>query len=575
MNEPRAPAGGAAAEAGFPGEQASFEPLSAPARARLWFDDLCCAGQSTGSSYIVACQVFLRALGLVYLAAFLSLWPQLDGLVGSRGIMPAGEFLRAARHVLGAAAYARFPTVLWAHPTDGCLHALCGTGIAAAALLILGVLPLPALVVLWGAYLSLTVAGQIFLGFPWDALLLETGFLAIFLAPLRSRLSRAPGEAPPRLARWLLWWLLFRLMFSSGLVKLASNDETWWNLSALQYYYWTQPLPTWIAWYANLAPAWFHRACVFAMFCIELGAPFLIIGPRRARYAAFAAFTLLQTVIAATGNFAFFNLLTFALGLPLLDDAAWPAWIRRRLAPDNRASAPARPSGLLRLRGALFAPVALGILLGGLTITYGQCLRLLDTISWRRAVAAGRSAPAPHVASGPMMLVHRLNAVVYPWLAPFHIVGSYGLFEDMTTRRLEISVEGSDDGVVWQPYVFAWKPGAPGRRPAFVAPHQPRLDWQFGFAAAGTYRSNPWLFALARRLLEGEPAVLKLLASSPYPAAPPRAIRLRVEDRWFTDVAARRASGAWWQGRNARPYCPGVLTRDTLPPVEEILYGRE
>ncbi|HEY8232159.1 MAG TPA: lipase maturation factor family protein, partial [Vicinamibacteria bacterium] len=251
--------------------------------------------------------LFVRALALVYLCAFLSLAVQVDGLIGSRGILPAQELLGYVRERTGIERYWLLPTLFWLDASDGALLLACGGGAALSLALLAGLVPVPVLALLWALTLSLAGVGQVFLGYQWDALLLETGLLAVFFAPGGLR----PGVAgePPRLPLWLLRWLLFRLMFGSGLVKLASGDPTWRSFSALDYHYWTQPLPTWLGWYAHQLPSWFQHASVAAMFGIELLAPWLVFAGRRARLVAFFPLAGLQLLIAATGNYAFFNLL--------------------------------------------------------------------------------------------------------------------------------------------------------------------------------------------------------------------------------------------------------------------------
>src|SRR5262245_36536463 len=278
-------------------------------------------------TYTLANGLYLRLVGLCFLAAFLSLWIQVDGLIGSRGILPAGEFLESARAQLGGARWSLLPTLAWLNSSDGFLHFLCAGGTVAGALVLAGLVPAPALFVCWLFYLSVSITGQEFLEFQWDLLLLETGFLAIWLAPWRTvRFGRfLPGS---RIPRALLLWLLFRLMFSSGLVKLMSGDLNWRNLTALTYHYWSQPLPPWTAWFMDKLPVSLQQfSCAF-MFAVELGAPFLILAPRRLRLIAAAAIAGLEALIALTGNYAFFNLLTFALCVLLVADDSSPSRLR-------------------------------------------------------------------------------------------------------------------------------------------------------------------------------------------------------------------------------------------------------
>ena len=481
--------------------------------------------QADRPTYGVSRCLFLRAMGLVYLAAFWSLGVQIKGLAGHDGILPAGPFLEAARSQIGAQAYWRVPTLCWlVGAGDPVLQGLCVAGAALAVLLIAGLLPLPCATGAWILYLSLASVCRTFLNFQWDALLLEAGFLTLFMAPPRL-FCRIPCRAgPPRLALWLVWWLLFRLMFSSGVVKLTSGDPTWWNLRALDVHYETQPIPTWSAWYAHQMPGWFQSCSVALMFFVELVVPLGIAAPRPLRRAACALLAGLQVLITATGNYAFFNLLALALCLTLLDDGVWPRrW--RPHAPAESAAAPRRRYGI-----AVVAPFAAMLAL----------LSLADMTA-----RFGWETPWPQA-------VLRLGDV----LGPFRIVNAYGLFAVMTTERPEIVVEGSDDGQDWKPYEFRWKPGEVTRPPLFVAPHQPRLDWQMWFAALSSYRTQPWFQNFLARLLQGSPDVLALMERNPFPDAPPRYIRSVVYDYRFTDIATRRATGAWWRRDPRGLYSP-------------------
>ena len=494
-------------------------------------------GADDGASYQLTRWVFLRLLAVIYLIAFASLRVQIRGLVGAGGILPVGEMLARARR-LGRRRWRALPTLFWLRADDAALTGACDAGMAISALLLAGVAPIPCLVALWALYLSLTVAGQEFLSFQWDVLLLEAGFLAIFLAPatLLPGLEREAAVSPLALA--LLWWLLFRLMFESGVVKLTSGDPTWRGLSALEVHYFTQPLPTPPAWYAHQLPRWFHRLSAVLMYAIELGLPFLIFGPRPGRLAACAGLVLLQLLILLTGNYNFFNLLSIALCLLLVDDAIWeralPATL---LAGHVGPGGPVAPTSPWRLLPTL-AVAAPFLLIGAAHL--GRSLRP----RWR----------APHLLS-----------VLERELAPFRSLSAYGLFRVMTVRRPEIIVEGSRDGERWQAYEFRFKPGAPERRPPWVQPHQPRLDWQMWFAALRSQGAVPWFQAFAERLLVGAPQVLALLAKDPSPEGPPRFLRARLYDYRFTDLAERRRSGAWWRRELLGAYSPVLTIR---PPSE-------
>jgi predicted DCC family thiol-disulfide oxidoreductase YuxK len=485
---------------------------------------------------------FLRGLGLIYLIAFVSLWVQITGLMGRNGIWPVEATMRQVSEQVAAAKidlnrYHLFPTLCWFNSSDYFLKVQCAAGTALAILLIFDLAPALCLVLLWVIYLSLSTVGGAFLSFQWDSLLLETGFLAIFFAPLQWLPRRPAREAPPsRIVLWLLRWLLFRLMFESGCVKLLSGDRTWRELTALRFHYETQPLPTWIGWYAHQLPAAIQTACVVLMFAIELGIPFLIFLPRRPRQFACAAFILLQLVIALTGNYCFFNLLTILLCLTLLDDAALGALLKR-ITPTREPVSPAcPPRRQARWRVVFFLPV--------LVVTIGiSVVQLFGTFGIR--------PPGP-----------RPVLALYQWVMPLRSFNNYGLFAVMTTSRPEIVVEGSNDGIHWEPYEFNYKPGDLNRRPGFVAPHQPRLDWQMWFAAPGKYWENPWFENFCIRLLQGSPEVLALLRHNPFPDSPPRYIRATVYDYHFTDFETRHKTGAWWQRDAAEIYLPPVSLRE-------------
>ncbi|HTQ30616.1 MAG TPA: lipase maturation factor family protein [Opitutaceae bacterium] len=476
--------------------------------------------------------LFLRLLALVHLCAFVSFWVQLGGLVGPHGVLPAADFFHAAHEHFGAVAYAQLPSLCWLFGAQTFLHVLCAAGVVLSLLLFAGVAPAPCLVLLWTAYLSLVCAGQIFYEFQWDALLLETTLLAVFFAPW-SWLPLWRRAEPPRLARWLVWWLLFRLMFLSGIVKLTSGDPTWRHLTALTFHYETQPLPTPLAWYACHLPAWFQRVSCAVMFFVELVAPFALFAPRCWRHMAVLLLIGLQFLIALTGNYAFFNLLTIALCLPCFDDA-WLQRIAAKFPPAGKIPAPADGSGLR------FAPAWPLRIFAGLVFLLTALLASLD-FSVR--------LPGPIEAG--------LDAV-----GPFRSLNNYGLFAVMTTTRPEIIIEGSDDGQAWRPYEFRWKPGRLTRAPGWAAPYQPRLDWQMWFAAFEGVDQNRWVVSLCAHLLRGTPQVLALLGPNPFPEHPPRYIRAVLYDYHFTDRAARAQTGQWWRRTVSDFYLPPISLRE-------------
>lgn len=450
--------------------------------------------------------IFVRLLAVIYAFAFGSLTVQVKGLLGTHGILPVGDYLKAVAEGAGAARYFYVPTVFWMNFSDGALLAVCWAGLAVAAMVLAGFFERAGLAVLFALYLSLSAGGQEFLSFQWDSLLIEAGFLAIFL-----------GNA--RIAVWLFRWLLFRLMFLSGAVKLLSHDPTWRNLSALSFHYWTQPLPNRISWYMAQLPEWFQRMSTAFVLGVELAIPFLIFAPRRLRIFGAKCLLGLQILIFLTGNYTFFNLLAIAMCVFLFDDRTFERWLKRR---DGKAAK--RPERLV---------VAL---VSALVLTIGLA-RMIETFS-------GEAVEPVHT--------------IVKYTAPLEIVNSYGLFAMMTTSRPEIIVEGSMDGETWRAYSFRYKPGDLARAPRWAEPHQPRLDWQMWFAALGTYRENPWFVNFAVRLLEGSPEVRGLLEADPFGGRAPRYVRAVLYDYSFTGAEERRRTGNWWKREAKGLYLPPV-----------------
>jgi hypothetical protein len=438
-------------------------------------------------------RTFLRVLGLIYFIAFLSFGVQASGLIGSRGISPYAEYLAGVGQALGRAAYWEIPSILWFQPSDAALAAVWIAGALCAVVAMSGYFQRAALAVCLLLWLSLCAVGQDFLSYQWDVLLLEAGFLAVFV-----------DDSPVRI--WLFRWLIFRLMFFSGAGKLLSGDTAWRNLTALWYHHHTQPLPTPLAWYFDKLPLGAQKASTLFVLVAEVGVPLLFFAPRRFRHIGAWITILLQLLILATGNYTFFNILTIALCLFL--------FIEPRRVPQTR------------LHRAVSIALA-----GFVGLTTG--LLFLDLF--------GVDLPP-----GGNFVLHAV--------APLHIVNRYGLFTVMTVERPEIVVEGSDDGETWRAYEFRYKPGDLLRAPPIVAPHQPRLDWQMWFAALENYQQNRWFVNFMLKLLQGEPVVLGLLQSNPFPKAPPRYIRARFYLYQFTSFGEK----GWWKRQERGLYFPAV-----------------
>ena len=483
---------------------------------------------TTQPTYRLSRWLYFRLFGFTAFIATLSWWQQMPGLVGSRGIVRLADHLTE----LSNAGYSlsQLPSLFWLSSTDAMLHLVCGLSVFSAALVMLGLVERWALAVLWVTWLSLVVMCHPFLAFQWDVLLIEATFFSFFFASgqWRSRVSNAPE--PNRVALFLMAWLSCKLTLASGIVKLASGDPSWRDLTALTFHWWTQPLPVWTSVFANELPVPVQQVLCALMFIAELLCPLLALGPRTLRRISGLASIGLQLGLMALGNYSFYNLLTLVLAIPLLDDALLLRFMPARFAGSLSNAEP--PSW--RLWQLPFA--ALAVLLGITTFV-------------------ARFTPNESI--------HSINR----WFDRFETINAYGAFAVMTKARPEIILEGSSDGVNWQTYEFNYKPGALKRRPEVIAPWQPRLDWQMWFAALGQCQQNPWLLLLQQRLLEDSAPVKALFAT--VPSERPAFMRTIMFDYRFAPLRER---GVWWQRSNPRLYCPplsldasGQLRRAELP----------
>jgi predicted DCC family thiol-disulfide oxidoreductase YuxK len=458
--------------------------------------------------------VFLRLMGLIYLSAFISFGVQAQGLIGSHGILPVAELAQLIGSHAGVERFFAMPMLFWINAGDLAIRLVCWSGAVFSLLLIFNVLPRVSLLALYVLYLSLLYAGQTFMSFQWDTFLLEAGFLSLLLS-----FAATPGI-------WLLRWLLFRFMFMSGVVKLSSGDPHWWDLSALSYHFFSQPLPTPLAWYAAHLPPSVLKFATGGLFFVELALPFLIFCPRRLRFCAAIGILLLQSCILITGNYNWFNLQTMLLCLLLFDDAAF------------RKCLPQRVVRALSRRGRQRSPKAVAVAVGawGLVLVFVSLVQMDERF--------GGSPPTALRAMDQL-------------IEPLRMVSSYGLFAVMTTERNEIIIEGSDDGVEWREYEFRYKPGDVTRRPPWNIPHQPRLDWQMWFAALDDPRRVNWFPRFLERLLQNEPTVTALLKKNPFADKAPQYIRAQFYDYTFSSAEEMR-NGLWWQRRSLGLYFPVV-----------------
>ena len=457
------------------------------------------------NSYRLVAALFVRLLGVFYLVAFVSVGVQIEGLAGSQGILPFAGELAQLETQMGPERYIRVPTLFWLDASDRALTGAALAGSLVSILIIVGLWQRPALIAAFVLYLSLMQAGQLFLNFQWDGLLLESGFLAIFLTP-RSRV-----------VIFLFRWLLFRLRFMSGISKLSMQDPTWAGLTALNSYFEVQPLPNPLSWYVHQLPDWLLRTGTAATLAVEILVPLMMFLPRRWRFLAAWLTILWQVLIILTSNHNWFNFLTIALCLFLFDDQALrrivPPWLQGRL--ERQASPPVHPQ---RRR------IAAGILASFILVTGG--VHFWELITMQRSSGA----------LGTML----------DYAEAFRISNKYHVFPTMKSERIELEVSGSQDGVDWQPYVFRYKPQDPAQRPGVMIPHQPRLDWEMWFVTSHP-KYLPWFHSFLQALLDGSPAVTALLQHNPFPQQPPRYIRVEAHRYRFTTAEERERSGHWWQ----------------------------
>lgn len=507
--------------------------------------------------------LFLRLLGLTFLVAFLSLLAQVRLLFGARGLLPAQEFLDAVR---ARVSFLDVPTLFWwTGASDAMLVAVAILGAVTSALLIANVAPRVTLLALWFLYLSFASIGQDFLSFQWDNLLLESAFLALFIAPAGWRPRRAPP--PHQVGIFLMLWFLFRVHVESGAAKLLTGDPTWRDLTAMATYYETAPIPTWVGWYVHQLPMWAHKACSLFTFIVEIGLPVLMwMRSRAVRGAVFVFFIATQISILLTANYGFFNYLTMALCLFVLDDEhlTWAGRVARRARARLGRLWGARETERV---GAAVADAHAPCIAEGASLPLARAgrarsSRTRDALFVAVAIVIVPLSIVPFVRFFRAPELSRAVEPVWQVLSNWRSLNAYHLFASMTLVRREVVIEGSDDGETWRLYEFRYKPGDPLRAPPFVAPHQPRVDFQLWFLLLGGRASAPYFNMLLLRLLEEPRSVSGLFAIDPFPDAPPKSLRVSSYRYTFTSFAERRASGAWWNR---------TLERTTAPFVTEDL----
>ncbi len=505
--------------------------------------------------------IFLRALGLIYLSAFYSLLFQIKGLIGPSGILPADYFLSEVARSLGTKRFWYAPTLLWLSSGSNMVMAICIVGAIASVLVIVNIWPRGSLAICFVCFLSFVSAAQDFSSYQSDGMLLEAGFISLFFAPSGFRPRWGEHSPASRASLFLLLWEWFRIYFESGLVKLLSGDPEWRHLTAMDEYYQNGPLPTWIGWYLQHLPHWFHWLTALGTLVMELGLVFMLFLPRRARIVLFFITTIWQIGVISSANYTFLNYLVLSLGFLLLDDRFAAPFMRGLFRRSEGETQPESRS-LSRMWGRASKPVRLSsdtdtqpaseqvhslspahALTVAVTtvmlswIFYATTAQLILTIS--------RSVPVP---------IAPVAA-----LEPFRIANAYGLFANMTRGRYEIEFQGSNDGVNWTPYPFRYKPQALDQPPGIYAPYQPRFEWNLWFASLGEWRQNMFVASTEERLLNNEPTVLQLFRANPFPGTPPKQVRAVLWQYWFTSMAEKRATGNWWKREYLGTYAPTLM----------------
>jgi hypothetical protein len=480
--------------------------------------------------------LFLRALGLIFFSAFYSLAFQIHGLIGEHGILPADYYLQQLSSQLGPIERVWYaPTLLWVSASDTALSVLVVAGILASILIVFNVWPKVMIALCTTLFLSCIGALQDFSSYQSDGMLLEAGFISFFFAPRGIRPGLGATDPPSAFSLFMLRWEWFRIYFESGLVKILSGDPTWRNFTAMDNYYQNGPLPSWMGWYVQQMPHWYHAGTVAFTFIAELFLVWAVFLPRRFRIASFLVLTALQIGIISTANYAFLNYLVLVLGVLLLDDYT--------LSKAGLPIAEEKPgASTRRLRASQ------------------RVERAILGVAFYTTIVAFMMGRSDSILALPARL-----------LSPFRIANAYGLFAVMTPARYEIEFQGSNDGVKWIPYPFRYKPQDPNERPGFYAPYQPRFDWNLWFASLDSWQVNPWVVLTEERLLDGSASALELFRRDPFKGKPPSMVRTVLWQYWFTDLPTKRATGAWWRRQELGPFSP-MVTRGSngLPVVSGV-----
>ncbi|MGD0629979.1 MAG: lipase maturation factor family protein [Terracidiphilus sp.] len=503
--------------------------------------------------------IFLRALAVFYFSAFYSLLFQIEGLIGPRGVLPAQRFLAAVQGEVESLRFWYAPTVFWFSSGKHAMMAVIWLGLIASVAAFCNLWPRFSFFICLVSFLSFVSAAQAFSSYQSDGMLLEAGFLALFFAPRGFLPGWGMASPPSRASLFLLQWEWFRIYFESGMVKLLSGDPQWRNYTAMDEYYQNGPLPTWIGWYVEHLPHWFHAATVAGTLGMELVVVWMLFLPRRMRLICFFIVTPWEIGVIVTANYTFLNYLVLALGFLLLDDRSvrWLLPLRFRTilpVPAAQEDVHREPDSLSILNATEGPeeeelPSARGF---ARSFKTAQLCAAAVMLTWITYVTTAEMIRM----QWPNLLLPTAPVVA---LEPFRIANQYGLFAVMTRGRYEIEFQGSSDQQNWTPYLFRYKPQALNEAPRIYAPYQPRFEWNLWFASLGDWQQNNLVPLTEEGLLENDPDVLNLFRGNPFPQSP-RYVRAVLWQYWFTSMDEKRRTGNWWKRNLMGVYAP-ALTR--------------
>jgi hypothetical protein len=409
------------------------------------------------------------------------------------------------------------------------------------------------LLVCFVCFVSFVSAAQDFSGYQSDGMLLEAGFIALFFSPPGFRPSMGSASPPSRASLFLLQWEWFRIYFESGVAKIIGGDPEWRNFTAMDEYYQNGPLPTWIGWYMQHLPHWFHASSVFATLALELVLVWLLFLPRRWRIACFFIVTPWEVGVILSANYTFLNYLVLVLGFLLLDDRFLLRFLPERWKTRTETDPKTAQFADITLNEpGHTGPMEVQIRRGNLrhqlkVLKFSATVVILSWIFYATtAQLVWMFSPLP-LPTEPVVA-----------LDPFRIANRYGLFAIMTRGRYEIEFQGSDDGKTWVAYPFRYKPQELNARPGIYAPYQPRFDWNLWFASLGAWRDYPIVPNTEVRLLSNDKDVLNLFAKNPFPQQPPREVRAVIWRYWFTTMPEKRTLGLWWRRQFLGLYAPTI-----------------